>query len=187
MQVAPDLVKAASRGDPGAFEEIVRQTHRAVYTLVYRIVGNPDDAADVAQEVYLRAWRSLGRFRGDANLSTWLYRVATNAALTYVKRRARDRTEPEQAEAEAAAPDDTEAHLEMREVERALKRLPDAQRAVVVLKDMYGWSCREIADVMDVTEGAVKVRLFRARQRLADELARADVVVPMDRRRKGAK
>lgn len=187
MHVTADIVEAAKRGEPEAFEEIVRRTHRPVYALVYRIVGNHDDAADVTQEAYVRAWRSLRRFRGDADVATWLHRIASNAALTFVRRRGREgiATEPEQLAAVAgAAPDDEDARLGAGEVERALGRLPAGQRAVVVLKDVYGWSCAEIASELGATEGAVKVRLFRARQRLADELARDGVVVPIARGKK---
>lgn len=189
MQVAPELVEAASRGDPEAFEQIVRQTYRAVYSLVYRILGDSDDAADVTQEVYIRTWKSLRRFRGDANLGTWLYRVATNAALSHARKRGRagERIATEILEAEPAPePGPEERVTGEREVERGLRLLPEAQRTVVVLKDMYGWSVKEIAETMGVTEGAVKVRLFRARQRLADALAHAGNVVPLDRRRRGA-
>lgn len=185
MQVPQELLEACRRGDPGAFDDLVRLTHRAVYSLVYRIVGNSDDAADVTQEVYLRAWRGLRRFRGDANLGTWLHRVAANAALTYVKRRARrgEVVEPEDVP-EVAVSDGAEQRADAEALEQALGALPANQRAAVVLKDVYGWSCEEIAQKMGTTEGAIKVRLFRARQRLADELATAGVVVRMQRRRK---
>lgn len=185
MHVEPELVEAARRGDPGAFEQIVRATYRQVYTLALRILGNPEDAADVTQNVYIRAMRGIRSFRGDANAETWLHRIATNAALNHLRdrKRAAIAVEPETLEA-AAGPvaDRTDERIDAQEVERALGRLTPAQRAAVVLKDVYGWTCAEIAKEMGVTEGAAKVRLFRARQRLADELARADVVVPMRRK-----
>lgn len=186
MRVAPELVEAARRGDRDAFEAIVRETYRPIYTLVWRIVGNAEDAADVTQEVYLRTWRSLRGFRGDANLATWLFRVATNAALSQIGRRGRaaEVLEPEPAGVGPAV-DETDARLDAQEIERALLGLPAAQRAAVVLKDIYGWSCEEIAMQMGTTEGAVKVRLFRARERLAGELARAGVVVSINRKRRG--
>ena len=185
MQVPQQLVESVRRGEPGAFEELVRSTHRSVYSLVYRIVGNAEDAADVTQEAYLRVWRGLRGFRGDANFSTWLYRVAANAALTYVKRRARGGVPTEPSELpDLPAGDGAEERADAELLERALATLPDSQRAVVVLKDVYGWTCEEIGKQMGTTEGAVKVRLFRARQRLADELASAGVVVPMKKRKK---
>lgn len=185
MQIPQELSEACLRGDPGAFDELVRTTHRPVYSLVWRIVGNAEDAADVTQDVYVRAWRGLKSFRGDANLATWLYRVATNTALTHVKSRARQGipVEPDELP-EVPTSDGSDERADADAMERSLRALTPAARAVVVLKDVYGWSCEEIAREMETTEGAVKVRLFRARQRLADELASAGVVVPINPRRK---
>jgi RNA polymerase sigma-70 factor (ECF subfamily) len=187
LQVPQQLIESVRRGEPGAFEELVQQTHRSVYSLVYRIVANAEDAADVTQDVYLRVWRGLRGFRGDANFSTWLYRVAANAALTHVKRRARGGVPTDPAEMpDVPADDGTEGRADAELLERALATLPVSQRAVVVLKDVYGWTCEEIGKQMGTTEGAVKVRLFRARQRLADELASAGVVIPMKKRKKSS-
>jgi RNA polymerase sigma-70 factor (ECF subfamily) len=187
LQVPQQLIESVRHGEPGAFEELVRSTHRSVYSLVYRIVGNADDAADVTQDVYLRVWRGLRGFRGDANFSTWLYRVAANAALTHVKRRARGGVPTEPSELpDLPAGDGAEERADAELLEQALATLPESQRAVVVLKDVYGWSCEEIGKQMGTTEGAVKVRLFRARQRLADELASAGVVVPLKKRKKSS-
>ena len=185
MQVPQQLVEACKRGEPGAFDELVRTTHKPVYSLVYRIVGNAEDAADCTQDVYVRVWRGLRHFRGDANAATWLYRIAANVALTHVKRRARMAVATDPAEMpEAPVEDRTEEQADAEILAKALGTLPAQQRAVVVLKDVYGWSCEEIARKMGTTEGAVKVRLFRARQRLADSLAGSGVVVPMRRRKK---
>lgn len=180
MQIAPELVEACRRGDAEAFETLVRQTHRTLYGLVYRIVGNAEDAADVTQDVYIRVWRSLKAFRGDASLGTWLHRVATNAAITHLKRRGR-LAEPveEWMEERLTTRDDEDARLSANEVERALERLPDSYRVVVVLKDAYGLSCEEIGRQVGITEGAVKVRLFRARRKLAQDLLAGGVVLPM--------
>jgi RNA polymerase sigma-70 factor (ECF subfamily) len=187
LHVPQELVEKARRGDPGAFDELVRLTHRSVYSLVFRIVGNRDDAADVTQDVFLRVWRGLRSFRGDAEFGTWLHRVAANASLTFVKRRARGGTPvaPEDIP-ELPAEDGAEQRADADVLEAALATLPPQQRAVVVLKDVYGWTCEEIGREMGATEGAIKVRLFRARQRLADELAGAGVVVPLRKRKKSS-
>lgn len=185
MQVPRELVEACKRGEPGAFDELVRETHRSVYSLIYRIVGNPDDAADVTQDVYLRVWRGLRSFRGDAEVTTWLYRVAANAALTFIKRRARQGAPVDPGEMrDVPVADGTEQRADAEVLEAALAKLPPQQRAVVVLKDVYGWTCEEIGRRMGATEGAIKVRLFRARQRLADDLASSGVVVPIQRRKR---
>ena len=129
MQVPQQLIESVRRGEPGAFEELVRSTHRPVYSLVYRIVGNAEDAADVTQDVYLRVWRGLRGFRGDANFSTWLYRVAANAALTYVKRRARGGVPTEPSELpDLPASDGTEERADAELLEQALDGFGQAGR-----------------------------------------------------------
>lgn len=184
MQVPPELVEAVRRQDPGAFDELVRVTHRAVYSLVFRIVASHDDAADVTQDAYLRAWRGLRTFRGDAELGTWLHRIAANTALTFLKRRGRaGAVLPPESMPDRPIPDGSERQADANLLEVALATLPEQQRMVVVLKDVYGWSCEEIGKKMGATEGAVKVRLFRARRRLAEELERAGVVGPIQRKK----
>src|SRR5215510_7210977 len=86
-----ELVAAAKDGDRGAFDELVRLTYADTYTLAYRLTGNEEDARDVAQEAYLRAYRAIKRFRGDAQFSTWLYRITANCAATHLGRRSRHR------------------------------------------------------------------------------------------------
>src|ERR1700704_7163621 len=88
------LVDAARRGDRAAFDELVRRTYVDTYTLALRLTANEEDARDVVQEVYLRAWKGIGRFRGDAQFGTWLYRITANAASTHITRRRRHRSEP---------------------------------------------------------------------------------------------
>lgn len=182
MHVPDELVEAVRRGDPGAFEDLVQSTHAVVYTLAYRVTGNAEDAKDVSQEVYVRAWRGLRNFRGDANLGTWLHRITVNTALTSVRRRAR-RPIPMAAETMPELTERDPQENEIRILESALRGLPDLDRAVIVLKDVEGWTCEEIAQKMGSTEGAVKVRLFRARQRLSQRLAAEGIVVPMRRRK----
>jgi RNA polymerase sigma-70 factor, ECF subfamily len=186
LQIDGQTVRAASRGDPAAFEALVRDTHRAVYGLVFRLVGNHDDAADVMQDVYLRVWRSLKTFRGDAAFSTWLYRVAANAALSHLKRRGREAepVDPQELAATERAVAGPEEDAPVEAIEQAVARLPVPMRTAVVMKDMYGFSIAEIAKQVGATEGAVKVRLFRARRRLADELHAGGDVVPLKRRAK---
>jgi RNA polymerase sigma-70 factor (ECF subfamily) len=185
LHIDATLVEAAKRGDQGAFEGLVRETHRSVYGLVYRLVGNHDDAADVMQETYLRVWRGLRSFRGDAAFDTWVYRVAANAAMSHLKKRSRD---PEPVDPTEQAPFERpvlqpEEPLDAEVLERALPKLPVAMRTVIVMKDMYGFSLEEIAKHVGATEGAVKVRLFRARRRLAELMYGSDVVVPMRRKK----
>lgn len=185
MYIDATLVEAAKRGDPEAFEALIEQTHKAVYGLVYRLVGNHDDAADVMQDTYLRIWRSLRSYRGDAAFATWAYRIAANAAMTHLKRRGREAepVDPADLVPLERAPAQPEEPVESEALDRALARLPAAMRTVLVMKDVYGFSLAEIAKQVGATEGAVKVRVFRARRRLAGELYGNDVIVPMRRRK----
>lgn len=174
-----ELVDRARRGDKGAFAALVRAHQDEVYTLARRMVGDPHLAADVAQESLIRAWRALPRFRGDSRLSTWLYRITVNTAHTH-RKRARRHAGPSLDEFhELPAPEDA-SHpvfageiLEIRDrLRTALDRLPPGQREVVVLKDIYGWSHAEIAETIGISETAAKVRLHRARAKLARDLER---------------
>jgi RNA polymerase sigma-70 factor (ECF subfamily) len=176
--VSPELLAACRRGDPRAFEEVVRKTYRSVYTQAYRLVGDSQEAEDVAQEAYVRVFRGLAGFRGDAQFETWLYRIVANAAMTYLRKRRRfgevlrdGDVGPAQAPS-AERPDDQA--LDRESLARALEGLPTSMRAVVILKDVYGLSCREIGQQLGVSEGAVKVRLHRARRKLREALFGGD-------------
>jgi RNA polymerase sigma-70 factor (ECF subfamily) len=172
-----ELVARAQDGDRAAFAALVRAHQDEVYTLARRLVGDPHLAADVAQEALIRAWRALPNFRGDAKLSTWLYRITVNTAWTHKNRAARHRATPLDDFSEVAdrldpnLPELAGETLELRgRLRQALDRLPDSQREVVVMKDVYGWSHAEIAEAMGVSVTAAKVRLHRARARLARDL-----------------
>ena len=172
--VSHELLAACRRGDPKAFEEVVRRTHKQVYTQALRLVGDRQDAEDVAQEAYLRVFRGLAGFREEAQFETWLYRIVANAAMSHLRRRGRFGdvlAEPDDERLEPVAtqrPGDQAIDREA--LSGALRALPDAMRTAVVLKDVYGLSCQEIAEIDGSTEGAVKVRLHRARKRLKDLL-----------------
>lgn len=171
------LVEAARNGNRSAFDELVRQTSSATYTLAYRLVGNAEDAHDVTQEAYLRAYRGLGSFRGDAQFTTWMYRITANCASSYLGRRARHRHDELPGENHIADADvlhDPQHHGEaaaMRaELVAALKQLPPKLRAVVVLRDVYDLSHADIAKELSISESAAKVRLHRARHKLREML-----------------
>lgn len=172
-----ELISRAQQGDRSAFAALVRLHQDEVFTLARRLVGDPHLASDVAQETLIRAWKSIGRFRGDAKLSTWLYRITVNTAWTHKERAKKHRATSIDDQIEIAAPvgvDTPEFVGEVVELRgrltAALDRLPDGQRNVVVMKDVYGWSHAEIAEAMDISVTAAKVRLHRARARLARDL-----------------
>jgi len=172
-----ELVTRAQQGDRAAFAALVRQHQDEVYTLARRLVGDPHLASDVAQEAMIRAWRALPKFRGDSRLSTWLYRVTVNTAWTHRERARRHRSASLDEYTQVPAPygaDHPEVAGETFELRgrlrAALDNLPESQRRVVVLKDIYGWSHADIAESMGITVTAAKVRLHRARARLARDL-----------------
>jgi RNA polymerase sigma-70 factor, ECF subfamily len=164
--------------DHREFDDLVAEHRSRVYSVALRVVRDPELAADVVQETFIRAWRGLSRFRGDSTFATWLHRIAVNTALTARKRAARTRSASLEVVEEVVAeptveadPDRRSEVLALRErLERALDTLPPGQRAVVVLKDVEGWSHSEIAHRLEITEAAAKVRLHRAHRRLAQHL-----------------
>ena len=162
-----ELLAACRRGEPRALEELVRRTHRRVYGLALRLVGDRHEAEDVAQDAYLRMFRGLAAFREEARFETWMHRIDVNAAITQFRRRGRFGELLEDEMPDSAAPDRVDERATSRdELARGLATLPPGQRAVLILKDVYGLSCREIGEEFGVEEGAVKVRLHRARKRL---------------------
>ena len=179
-----DAVAAAARsGDRDAFADLVRATYDATYTLAYRLTGNEEDARDVVQDAYLRAYRGIGNFRGDARVTTWLYRITANCASTHLGGRRRHRHEPLDTDvdlidvAPAADPVDRAVAADLRvTVEQAVAELPPRLRAVVVLRDVYDLSHEAIAAELGISETAAKVRLHRARRKLREAVfpGRAD-------------
>ena len=173
--VSPELLAACRRGDRRAFEELVRLTNRRVYSLAYRLVADRQDAEDVAQEAYLRMYRGLPGFREEAKFETWMYRIVANCAMTHLRRRGRFGVVVSDEDLDVPSPDRaSQGVVDRDELERGLAALPEGQRVPLLLKDVYGFSVREIAEELDVEEGAVKVRLHRARRRLAELLGEGD-------------
>jgi len=170
-----DLVTAAKAGDKAAFTKLVGATTAEMYTLAFRLTGNAEDAQDVVQEAYVRAYKGLKRFRGDAEFTSWMYRITANCANTHLARSARHRHE-----AIDAANDVTdqrpgpEARLgsadERHALNLALQSLSPEMRAVVVLRDVYDMPHEAIAAELGISEGAAKVRLHRARRKLRERL-----------------
>lgn len=172
-----ELVQAARAGDQAAFAALVEATYRDTFTLAVRLTGNEEDARDVTQEAYLRAFRGLSRFRGDAQFSTWMYRITANCAATYLGRRNRHRHDPLPDSAEVVdlrADHDPELAADGTALRdrllTALDTLPPKLRAVVVLRDVYELSHDAIADELGISTTAAKVRLHRARHKLRSEV-----------------
>jgi RNA polymerase sigma-70 factor (ECF subfamily) len=172
-----ELVASAQAGDRPAFDELVRRTYVDTYTLAMRLTADEEDARDVVQEAYLRAWKGLAGFRGDSQFATWMYRITANTAYSTVKRRRRTRTEPlpESADVidlrvETQPEEAAETQVLLAKLSRALDELPPKLRVLVVLKDVYGLSHEEIAAELGISVAAAKVRLHRGRKKLRDLL-----------------
>jgi len=172
----PELVAAARGGRAGAFDLVVERHRRAVYQICYRFVGNHEDASDLSQEVFLRAYRGLKAFKGNAALGTWLHRIAVNASLNHVSARALS-TEPidehEHVDTRGESASDRVLRGERAvRVRAAVARLPAKQRAALVLRTYHEMSHQEIARLLGTTVGAVKANVFHALQNLRKLLGR---------------
>src|SRR5262245_828358 len=165
-----ELIQQAQQGDGLAIRELYRQHSARVYAVVRRLAGDDALAEDWAQEAWVRVFRALPTFRGESRFTTWLHRIAVNSALhgrRWRERRARNETTlvptlPSGGNGEQAV-------LRMR-LERALQKLPDRMRQVIVLHDVEGYTHEEIADLLGVTAGTSKSQLFKARARMRDFL-----------------
>lgn len=175
-----ELVARAIAGDRTAFEHLYRHTIRRVYNLVVRLVGTAQEAEEVTQEVYAQVYKNLGRFERRSSFFTWVFRIATNVSLQYVKwrtRRARNIPTGAMSESRTAAGATFDPHRESERralyfaLARAIERLPAAQRQVMVLGPIQGRSYEQISHVLGVPTNVIKGRLHRARENLRSYLA----------------
>jgi RNA polymerase sigma-70 factor, ECF subfamily len=163
------LLDGCRAGDRRALEALYHRFKRRVFSLVVRIAG-PSDAEEVSQEVFVRIFRAIGKFRGESALGTWIYRLAVNAALSHVERRpARAEGEEALAQIAAAEPPSRDPRLAAR-LEAALVQLPPGYRAVIVLHDVEGLSHEEIASILGCRVGTSKSQLSKARGRMRELL-----------------
>ena len=165
-----ELIQRAQTGEPRAARELYNQYAPRVYAIVRRLAGDDALAEDWAQEAWVRIFRALGSFRGEARFSTWLHRIAVNSALH--GRRWRDRRTKHEAPLEDTLPtrfQSSDALLRMK-LERAMKQLPERMRQVLVLHDIEGFTHEEIAEFLGVNTGTSKSQLFKARARMRELL-----------------
>ena len=172
-----ELIEKAARGNRDAFGELVRRYEQKALALSNRLCGNPEDGADAAQEAFLSAWRNLPAFRGDAQFSTWLYRLVSNASMDILRRRQRrdahagpsfdDEETGFDAPDPSPAPQDIVERRELRqELQDALQKLSPERREVLILREIHQLSYEEIADALSLDIGTVKSRIHRAREAL---------------------
>ena len=180
-----ELVAKSVGGDAESFNELILRWERPIYVLAYRTIGREEDARDVCQETFLRAFRALPGFRGQAKFSSWLYRIALNLCRDWMRRERRAPTvqAPEGVDlldlAVAGEPSESIEDLVVRKdlaraVERVMARLPEEQRTAIVLKEFHGLTFREIADVVGCPLSTVKTRLYQGLTVLRRELAKVD-------------
>ena len=173
------VVERVRAGDVNAYEALVAAHEKNVYNLALRMTGNPADAEDMAQEAFLKAYRSLSEFRGDSKFSVWLYRIVSNVCLDFLRKQKRRQTvslsveDDEGEETQLDIPDLAQSPEELLErrmtreaVQKGLALLPPDQRQILLLREIQGLSYEEISQALDIETGTVKSRIFRARKKL---------------------
>lgn len=180
-----ELVARSQKQDVAAYNELIQRYHKKIYALVYNMTSNKEDAEDLVQEVFFKAYSALKNFKGDSSFYTWVYRIAVNRTINFIKRRKkrmgvslddvdggveRDPTYVELSSKESPFRDATLSELQEK-LNRVLLTLSEKHRAVVVLHDIQGVPHEEIAKMLGVSSGTVRSRLFYARQILQAELA----------------
>jgi len=185
MSEDSDLISRAAAGDATAFQALVERHRSMVYRVAYQFAGNHHDAEDIAQEVFIKVYRSLDRFRQDAQLSSWMYRIVMNACIDHRRRQSPAAAAPFGDEAEqkmlntpedTPGPEDAAYAGELGQVlEAEIARLPAGQRIVFVMRHHQGLKLVEIADALGLAEGTVKRQLHAAVHRLRQALSHANV------------
>ena len=185
MSADTDLISRAAGGDPSAFQAIVERHRSMVYRVAYQFAGNHHDAEDIAQDVFIKVYRSLDRFRQDAQLTSWMYRIVMNACIDHRRRQRSAIAAPFGDEAEqrmlntpegTPGPEERAYAGELGQVlESEIGRLPSGQRVVFVMRHHQGMKLCEIADALGLAEGTVKRQLHAAVHRLRQALTQANV------------
>jgi RNA polymerase sigma-70 factor (ECF subfamily) len=187
-----ELVSRSQGGDVDSFNQLILRWERPIYALAYRVIGREEDARDVCQEAFLRAYRALPGFKGQAKFSSWLYRIALNLCRDWIRRQRRtpvvdipdgvDPTEMAVAAEPAESIEDLVARRELSGiVEEAMKVLPEEQRTAIILKEYHGLTFQEIADLQGVPLSTVKTRLYQGLSVLRRHLEKNGRMTPQSR------
>jgi RNA polymerase sigma-70 factor (ECF subfamily) len=188
-----DLVARSRGGDLDSFNQLILRWERPIYALAYRVIGREEDARDVCQEAFLRAFRALPGFKGQAKFSSWLYRITLNLCRDWIRRQRRARTvqladgvDPVELAAEQGPVESIEDLVSRREVsaviEEAMALLPEEQRTAIVLKEYHGMTFQEIADLQGCPLSTVKTRLYQGLSVLRRHLEKNGCVPQMVKR-----
>ncbi|MBQ9249469.1 MAG: sigma-70 family RNA polymerase sigma factor [Oscillospiraceae bacterium] len=173
------VIRRVLDGDVNAFEDLVAAYEKNVYNLALRMTGNAQDAEDMAQEAFIKAYNSLPSFRGDSKFSVWLYRIVSNVCLDFLRKQNRrpasslSQEDEDGEETQMDIPDESQSPEQLLErsltqeaVQRGLQSLSEEQRQILLLREIQGLSYEEIAETLDLEAGTVKSRIFRARKKL---------------------
>ncbi len=181
-----ELVDWSRGGDMAAYDELIRRYQERVYSTIYHMTSNHEDAADLVQEAFVKAWQALGRFKGDSSFYTWIYRIAVNRTLNFLKSRKNRVIKLSLSDLDAGVENDPELvalisnqtprrNVNLAELQEklneALQQLSETHRTVVVMHDIQGLPHDEIAQMLDCNPGTVRTRLFYARKQLQGILA----------------
>ncbi len=180
-----ELVARSRGGDLDAFNQLVLRWERPIYALAYRVIGREEDARDVAQEAFLRAFRALGGFKGQAKFSSWLYRITLNLCRDWIRRERRSNVAPVpegidivELAGEATPTESIEDLVSRKQlgeaVAKAMALLPEEQRTAIILKEYHGLTFQEIADLLDCPLSTVKTRLYQGLTVLRRHLQHAE-------------
>ena len=171
-------IARAAKGDANAFEALMGAYETKIYALCLRMMGNPHDGEDAAQEAMLRIWRTIGQYRFESAFSTWIYRVTASCCMDAIRKRQRH-AQPsleELGETDGETPQEHAERTETRSaIQRAISAVPETMREVFLLRDVHGLSVEETAQALQIAQGTVKSRLVRAREKIAAELKRRGV------------
>lgn len=175
------LVDRCKKGDVNSFELLVLKYQRKIFSIIYRLTNDPEDVEDIAQEVFLKAYKALDNFKGKSSFYTWIYRIAVNTCFNYKKTKKENQYQNLESDSESdkffnAAENllETDQLIERQELSKkineAINSLSEEQRTIIILRDVEGVSYDEIGKILGCPSGTVRSRLFRARQELKTKL-----------------
>ncbi len=177
-----ELLKKVKNGDVDAFEEIIAKYEKKVFSLIYNMLKNDNDIEDIAQEVFVKVYKNIGKFHGNSSLYTWIYRITTNLCLDYIKKQKSviyidEKIQTDDGEVDFQLPSEEKLQDELYEekelkqkLEKSIAKLPDKQRVMIVLRDIKGLSYEEISEILEIKLGTVKSQINRARLKLKELL-----------------
>ena len=172
------LISLVAQGDEKVFEQLVHKYEQAVFSTIYRYIGNRDDVEDLAQEIFLKVWRNAKKFKGKSKFSTWLYRIVVNHCINYRRKHKYKHTSLDELTEKGITPEslkvmpDWEQRRRVELVRKAVNELPERQRMALVLSQFEGRSYREVAEIMKVSLSSVESLIFRGRSSLREKLAK---------------